>query len=49
MVEAHFGPTIDILGGGLDLVSHRRKQRLLKGTCAHRVAPFMRTLDATGF
>jgi cysteinyl-tRNA synthetase len=42
MVEAHLGETIDIHGGGLDLVFPHHENEIAQSTCAHRGAPMAR-------
>ncbi|HEY7671987.1 MAG TPA: cysteine--tRNA ligase [Gammaproteobacteria bacterium] len=42
MVEAHLGETIDIHGGGLDLVFPHHENELAQSTCAHRGTPMAR-------
>jgi cysteinyl-tRNA synthetase len=42
MVEAHLGPTIDIHGGGQDLVFPHHENEIAQSTCAHRGAPMAR-------
>jgi cysteinyl-tRNA synthetase len=42
MVEAHLGATIDIHGGGLDLVFPHHENEIAQSTCAHGGAPMAR-------
>ena len=42
MAEAHLGPTIDIHGGGLDLVFPHHENEIAQSTCAHQNALFSR-------
>jgi cysteinyl-tRNA synthetase len=42
MVEAHLGETIDIHGGGLDLVFPHHENEIAQSTCAHGGRPFAR-------
>ncbi len=49
MVEAHFGPTIDIHGGGLDLVFPHHENEIAQGTCAHHGAVYARYWMHNGF
>ena len=42
MVEVHLGETIDIHGGGLDLVFPHHENEIAQSTCAHRGAPMAR-------
>jgi cysteinyl-tRNA synthetase len=42
MAEAHLGETIDIHGGGLDLVFPHHENEAAQSTCAHRGAPMAR-------
>ncbi|MEZ5647950.1 MAG: cysteine--tRNA ligase [Alphaproteobacteria bacterium] len=49
MVEAHLGTTIDIHGGGLDLVFPHHENEIAQGTCAHRGALYARYWMHNGF
>ncbi len=49
MIEAHFGPTIDIHGGGLDLVFPHHENEIAQGTCAHHGAVYARYWMHNGF
>jgi len=42
MVEAHLGETIDIHGGGQDLVFPHHENEMAQSTCVHDGAPFSR-------
>jgi cysteinyl-tRNA synthetase len=42
MAAAHLGPTIDIHGGGLDLVFPHHENEIAQSRCAHDGAPFAR-------
>jgi len=42
MVEAHLGETIDIHGGGVDLVFPHHENEVAQSACAHRGAPMAR-------
>ncbi len=42
MAEAHLGDTIDIHGGGVDLVFPHHENEIAQSTCAHGGAPFAR-------
>ena len=35
MIERHLGPSIDIHGGGLDLIFPHHENEIAQGTCAH--------------
>ncbi|MCP3973675.1 MAG: cysteine--tRNA ligase, partial [bacterium] len=49
MTEAHLGPTIDIHGGGNDLVFPHHENEIAQSTCAHGGAPFVRYWVHNGF
>ena len=49
MAEAHLGETIDIHGGGVDLVFPHHENELAQSTCAHGGAAFARTWMHNGF
>ncbi len=49
MIEAHLGPTIDIHGGGHDLIFPHHENELAQGTCAHGGAPYARYWMHNGF
>jgi len=42
MIERHLGETIDIHGGGLDLVFPHHENEIAQSECAHGGAPFVR-------
>jgi cysteinyl-tRNA synthetase len=42
MADAHLGETIDIHGGGVDLVFPHHENEVAQSTCAHRGAPMAR-------
>ena len=42
MIERHLGPTIDIHGGGLDLVFPHHENEIAQSSCAHGGAPLAR-------
>jgi cysteinyl-tRNA synthetase len=42
MVDAHLGETIDVHGGGVDLVFPHHENEVAQSTCAHRGAPMAR-------
>ena len=49
MAEQHLGQTIDIHGGGGDLVFPHHENEIAQSTCAHDSAPFCRTWVHNGF
>jgi cysteinyl-tRNA synthetase len=49
MSESHLGPTIDIHGGGHDLVFPHHENELAQSTCAHDGALFVRYWVHNGF
>jgi cysteinyl-tRNA synthetase len=49
MAEKHLGKTIDIHGGGLDLVFPHHENELAQSSCAHDGAPFARYWLHNGF
>jgi cysteinyl-tRNA synthetase len=49
MIERHLGTTIDIHGGGLDLVFPHHENELAQSRCAHRGAPLARYWVHNGF
>lgn len=49
MVERHLGTTIDIHGGGIDLVFPHHENELAQSVCAHEGAPFARFWMHNGF
>jgi cysteinyl-tRNA synthetase len=49
MIEAHLGQTIDIHGGGLDLIFPHHENELAQSRCAHRGAPLARYWIHNGF
>jgi len=49
MVETHFGETVDIHGGGQDLVFPHHENELAQSTCAHRGKPYARYWVHNGF
>ena len=49
MIEAHLGPTIDIHGGGHDLIFPHHENELAQGTCAHGGATYARMWMHNGF
>ncbi len=49
MAEAHLGETIDIHGGGVDLVFPHHENELAQSTCAHGGAIFARIWMHNGF
>ncbi len=42
MIEKHLGETIDIHGGGSDLIFPHHENEIAQGTCAHGGAPYAR-------
>jgi cysteinyl-tRNA synthetase len=49
MIERHLGPTIDIHGGGLDLIFPHHENELAQSRCAHAGAPLARYWVHNGF
>jgi cysteinyl-tRNA synthetase len=49
MVEAHLGVTVDIHGGGQDLVFPHHENEVAQSTCAHGGAPYCRYWVHNGF
>lgn len=49
MAEAHLGATIDIHGGGNDLIFPHHENEIAQSTCAHDGAPFSRYWLHNGF
>jgi cysteinyl-tRNA synthetase len=49
MIEQHLGPTIDIHGGGLDLIFPHHENELAQSRCAHEGAPLARYWVHNGF
>lgn len=49
MIEAHLGETIDIHGGGNDLIFPHHENEMAQSTCAHRGVPFVRYWIHNGF
>ncbi len=49
MIEKHLGETIDIHGGGHDLIFPHHENELAQGTCAHGGAPYARVWMHNGF
>jgi cysteinyl-tRNA synthetase len=49
MIEAHLGQTIDIHGGGLDLIFPHHENELAQSRCAHGGAPLARYWVHNGF
>ncbi len=49
MIEKHLGATIDIHGGGHDLIFPHHENELAQGTCAHGGAPYARVWMHNGF
>jgi cysteinyl-tRNA synthetase len=49
MIERHLGGTIDIHGGGLDLIFPHHENELAQSRCAHRGAPLARHWVHNGF
>jgi cysteinyl-tRNA synthetase len=49
MIEAHLGETIDIHGGGLDLIFPHHENELAQSRCAHAGAPLARYWLHNGF
>jgi cysteinyl-tRNA synthetase len=49
MIEKHLGETIDIHGGGLDLIFPHHENEIAQSRCAHRGAPLARYWLHNGF
>jgi cysteinyl-tRNA synthetase len=49
MIAAHLGTTIDIHGGGLDLIFPHHENEIAQSRCAHRGAPLARYWVHNGF
>lgn len=49
MIESHLGTTIDIHGGGHDLIFPHHENEIAQGTCAHGGAVYARTWMHNGF
>ncbi len=49
MIESHLGETVDIHGGGHDLIFPHHENELAQGTCAHGGTPFARLWMHNGF
>src|SRR6266446_10856299 len=49
MSETHLGETLDIHGGGLDLIFPHHENEIAQSTCAHRGAPLARYWLHNGF
>jgi len=49
MIEHHFGDTIDIHGGGLDLIFPHHENEIAQSRCAHAGAPLARFWVHNGF
>jgi cysteinyl-tRNA synthetase len=49
MIAAHFGDTIDIHGGGLDLIFPHHENEIAQSRCAHEGAPLARYWVHNGF
>jgi len=49
MIETHLGNTIDIHGGGHDLIFPHHENEIAQGTCAHDGAPYCRVWMHNGF
>jgi cysteinyl-tRNA synthetase len=49
MIEAHLGETIDIHGGGLDLIFPHHENEIAQSRCAHGGAPLARYWVHNGF
>jgi cysteinyl-tRNA synthetase len=49
MIEAHLGETIDIHGGGLDLIFPHHENEIAQSRCAHHGAPLARYWLHNGF
>ena len=49
MIRSHFGETIDIHGGGLDLIFPHHENEMAQSRCAHNGAPLARYWVHNGF
>jgi cysteinyl-tRNA synthetase len=49
MIEQHLGPTIDVHGGGLDLIFPHHENEIAQSRCAHEGAPLARYWVHNGF
>ena len=49
MIAAHLGETIDIHGGGLDLIFPHHENEIAQSSCAHAGAPLARYWVHNGF
>jgi cysteinyl-tRNA synthetase len=49
MIETHLGKTIDIHGGGHDLIFPHHENEMAQGMCAHDGAPYARVWMHNGF
>ena len=49
MIQAHLGETIDIHGGGLDLIFPHHENEIAQSRCAHRGIPLARLWVHNGF
>ncbi len=49
MIESHLGETIDIHGGGNDLIFPHHENEMAQSTCAHPGVPFVRYWMHNGF
>ena len=49
MIRAHLGETIDIHGGGLDLIFPHHENEIAQSRCAHGGAPLARYWVHNGF
>ena len=49
MIETHLGETIDIHGGGNDLIFPHHENEIAQSTCAHEGTPFVRYWMHNGF
>ena len=49
MIRAHLGETIDIHGGGLDLIFPHHENEVAQSRCAHRGVPLARLWVHNGF
>ncbi len=49
MIEQHLGPTIDIHGGGLDLIFPHHENEIAQSRCAHHGAPLANYWVHNGF
>jgi cysteinyl-tRNA synthetase len=49
MAESHLGPTIDIHGGGMDLMFPHHENEIAQSVCSHEGSPFARYWMHNGF